>query len=118
PATNYVIDEVRVDGDLVDSAGSYTFDNVTANHTIHVTFKYYNSVDEVDPNAVNIYYYSGIIYLKNLQPGTTVQIVDVLGRVVYQTIPTGESISFSERGVYVVRLLHKNLQQAKKIMVY
>jgi hypothetical protein len=107
-----------VDGDLVDSAGSYTFDNVTANHTIHVTFKYYNSVDEMDPNAVNIYYYSGTIYLKNLQPSTTVQVIDLLGRVVYQTIPTGESISFSERGVYVVRVLHRTSQYTKKIVTY
>jgi len=118
PDPNYVIDQVFVDDIPVDSAGSYTFDNVTKDHTIHVTFKYYNSIDEVDPNAVNIYYHSGTIYLKNLQPGTMMQIIDMLGRVVYQTIPTGESISFSERGVYVVRVLHRTSQYTKKIVTY
>ncbi len=118
PDPNHVIDQVLVDDVPVDSAGSYTFDNVTKDHTIHVTFKYYNSIDEVDPNAVNIYYHSGTIYLKNLQPGTMMQIIDMLGRVVYQTIPTGESISFSERGVYVVRVLHRTSQYTKKIVTY
>jgi len=118
PDPNHVIDQVLVDDVPVDSAGSYTFDNVTKDHTIHVTFKYYNSIDEVDPNAVQIYYASGTIYLKNLQPGTMMQVIDLLGRVVYQTIPTGESISFSERGVYVVRVLHRTSQYTKKIVTY
>jgi len=41
PATiAYVIDEVTVDGAPVSISGNtYTFTNITANHTIHVTFK-------------------------------------------------------------------------------
>ena len=39
PDTGYHVDDVMVDGTLVDGApGSYTFTNVTANHTIAVTF--------------------------------------------------------------------------------
>jgi hypothetical protein len=110
PATNYVIDEVRVDGDLVDSAGSYTFDNVTKNHTIHVTFKYHNSIDENDPNAVNVYYHSGILYLKNTPPNTTALVVDMLGRIVYQGVPAGETIAFAQpAGVYFVRLVNRDV---------
>jgi hypothetical protein len=44
PATNYEIDEVLVDNvpivlTVLENGDTYTFTNVTANHTIHVTFK-------------------------------------------------------------------------------
>ena len=42
PDTGYVIDDVKVDGvsnPAAVTAGSYTFSNVTANHTIAATFK-------------------------------------------------------------------------------
>ena len=38
PAPGYVIVKVVVDGATVGAVGSYTFNNVTANHTISVTF--------------------------------------------------------------------------------
>jgi hypothetical protein len=39
PATDYTIDEILVDGTAVTLASSYTFENVSATHTISVTFK-------------------------------------------------------------------------------
>ena len=39
PNTGYVIDDVRVDGVSQGAIASYTFSNVTANHTIEATFK-------------------------------------------------------------------------------
>ena len=42
PAANYEVDEVKVDDVSVSFSGNqYTFTNVTADHTIHVTFKQY-----------------------------------------------------------------------------
>ncbi len=38
PSAGYHIDSVLVDGVKVDSVGGYTFVNVTANHTVHVSF--------------------------------------------------------------------------------
>jgi hypothetical protein len=38
PSTNYTIAGVLVDGASVGAAGTYTFSNVTANHTISATF--------------------------------------------------------------------------------
>jgi serine protease len=38
-ATGYEIDDVVVDGGSVGAVSSYTFSNVTADHTIHATFK-------------------------------------------------------------------------------
>jgi hypothetical protein len=39
PDPSYVVDQLLVDGSGVTPAASYTFTNVTANHTIDVTFK-------------------------------------------------------------------------------
>lgn len=39
PDTGYMIDEVTVDNVVVGSNPQYTFNNITANHTIHVTFE-------------------------------------------------------------------------------
>ena len=39
PAQNYGVAEVLVDGASVGPVSTYTFKNVTQNHTIHVTFK-------------------------------------------------------------------------------
>ena len=47
PDTGYQVDSVIVDGSLVDSTTSYTFDNITANHTIAVNFKLLPIVDTV-----------------------------------------------------------------------
>jgi len=39
PSAGYLIDNVTVDGMTAGAVSSYTFHNVTANHTIHATFK-------------------------------------------------------------------------------
>ena len=39
PNSGYEIEDVLVDGNSVGVVKSYTFENVTANHTIHATFK-------------------------------------------------------------------------------
>jgi len=50
PNTGYYIEEVLIDGvndpDAVE-AGTYTFENITENHTIHVTFAIYTYTIEV-----------------------------------------------------------------------
>ena len=39
PNANYFIDSVFVDGNYIGTPSTYTFNNVTVNHTIHVQFK-------------------------------------------------------------------------------
>ena len=38
PNTGYVLSELKIDGNAVTTASSYTFENVTSNHTITATF--------------------------------------------------------------------------------
>lgn len=54
PDTGYEIGEVLVDGNPVDVTGnSYTFTDVSANHTFDVTFEKLSSSDEVHTVTVN-----------------------------------------------------------------
>ena len=56
PNSNYYVDSVIVDGVKVDSTTSYTFTNVTANHTIRAVFAENVKVIAVSPtkNAINV----------------------------------------------------------------
>ena len=53
PAGGYVVEDVKVDGVSVGAKTSYTFTNVTANHTIEATFKKasYTITASADPNG-------------------------------------------------------------------
>jgi hypothetical protein len=55
PNTGYLVDSVIVDGTKVDSLQGYTFSNVSAHHSIRVTFK-------VDSNNVSMNFPTGISY--------------------------------------------------------
>jgi hypothetical protein len=81
PDVNYEVDKVKVDGVEVEvTDDSFTFLNVTSDHSINVTFKEKNAVGEFDALQPQVWYARGFIYVKNLPAGTSVQVFDVLGR--------------------------------------
>jgi len=81
PDVNYEVDKVKVDGVEVEvTDDSFTFLNVTSDHSINVTFKEKNAVGAFDALQPQVWYARGFIYVKNLIPGTSVQVFDVLGR--------------------------------------
>ena len=121
PDQNYKVDSVFIDGEYVNIGDDqhYTFTTVTSNHTIHVTFKYTNSVDEFDAFSPQVWYASGALHFRNIPPSTSLQVVDGLGRIVYQGLLTSEWIPFTGNGFYIVRLFEgRTIIQTKKIVVY
>ena len=52
PSSGYVIDTLKVDGLEVTAATSYTFSDVSANHTIEVTFKQESQTPEVTAPSI------------------------------------------------------------------
>ncbi len=48
PNSGYIVDSVFVDGSFVGSDTSYTFYNITANHTIYVQFKLWEGIKNVE----------------------------------------------------------------------
>ena len=54
PAAGYVVDNVTVDGFNMGAIATYTFNNVTANHTIHATFRLQDCVIPTNMHTNNI----------------------------------------------------------------
>jgi len=101
PDAGYLVDSLTVDGAPVTPAPSYTFTHVSANHTIHVTFKLeVTAVDvmpvdfalgRVSPNPA-----TGMMWLRFAVPqesAVRVSVVDLQGRDVAEltrgTYPAG-----------------------------
>jgi hypothetical protein len=119
PLSGYEVDQVKVDNVSVSfNNNQYTFMNVQSNHTINVTFKYYNAVDELNTEQIQTWYHQDHIYFKNLLPNTLVQIYDVQGRIIYQTIPATEIIPFTNKGFYIIKLTTRDSVETKKMVVY
>jgi len=56
PNTGYQIADVVVDGSSVGAVSSYTFNNVTSNHTIHASFTsvVFTAVIDINPDTLNL----------------------------------------------------------------
>jgi len=67
PESNFIISDVLVDGNSVGAVSTYTFDNVTANHTIEASFK------RVYPGTIEFQNYS---YYVDEDAGTLTVVVE------------------------------------------
>ncbi|MBI4810333.1 MAG: hypothetical protein HY800_02600 [Ignavibacteriales bacterium] len=134
PDAGYIVDSVFVDGSYANNDTVYIFENITMNHTIHVTFTFTEGVaDKMSriPKAYALYQN----YPNPFNPSTTIQyqiptksfvrltIYNSIGAVVsdldegiresgnYTVIWSPETAS----GVYYVRLDATNLQNPQEV---
>jgi len=117
PNSGYLVAEVLVDGIPVtiipEEGGVYTFTNVTANHTIDVSFVEKEEIDENLLSHVKIYSHKNVVYIKN-ETGValkSVVIMDMNGRLVYQDAVAGYETVISLQvapGIYSVKLISGN----------
>jgi len=71
-ADGYAVSDVLVDGVSVGAVTSYTFPNVSANHTISVSFKYSAQIPFTDVSSAQWFYDAvGFVYAKSLFNGTS-----------------------------------------------
>jgi len=125
PNDNYRIVNVLVDGvanDNAIAAGSYLFSNVTENHTIHVAFDGW-SVNENDMSNVQIFSYRNYLYILNPEIASqTVEILDLMGRMVYHANVTDVETIIPlqvSNGIYTVRTTSPEGKMAvKKITLF
>ncbi|MDL2296455.1 T9SS type A sorting domain-containing protein [Bacteroidales bacterium OttesenSCG-928-B11] len=122
PNTNYKIDSVFIDGIYNQHAtaeGSYTFANVSADHTIHVTFAIIDTSDNIPnyhiENSISIYpnpaINQAVIEISNfesLQKVENIEIYDVFGKLL-QTVPVSSKkthfdVSNLTSGVYFIKV--------------
>jgi len=118
PDLQYRIHQVLVDGvnspDAVEN-GIYTFENVTADHTIHVIFETVG-IEENEFENVKIYSYQNSVYIKIVETHCnaslrSVEILDMTGRLIYQSAITNIETVIPlhvATGIYNVRLISQN----------
>ena len=112
PAESYRILLVLVDGiakpDAVAS-GTYTFENVTANHTIEAIFQYVG-IEENDELTIKVFSHNNVVTIINeaFVPLHQVDIMDMYGRSVWKgkapDVKTEITLNVAT-GVYVVRII-------------
>ena len=71
-ADGYAVGDVLVDGASVGALTSYTFTNLSANHTISASFRYSAQIPFADVNPTQWFYDAvGFVYAKSLFNGTS-----------------------------------------------
>ena len=123
PDEGYVIDEVLVDSvnNLEAVAnGSYTFENVTEDHTILVTFKIDIGIKDHSIQNVKVYAYMNTIHVENEYhiPLKSIEIIDVMGKIVYSSKHVGNSVNLDvAKGTYTVRLVSESAVLNRKVVI-
>ncbi len=122
PDTDYVVQEVYIDGSPVGAMTSYTFTNVTSDHYIHVTFMHVESIGENNDNGIKAYPNptNGIVTIEG-EGLSHIRIVNVFGQVIFDTNVDDEQISIDlsqiGKGIYIMHINAAGGQTVKKVVV-
>ena len=129
PNANYFIEEVLVDNVSNPDAitdGYYIFQKVAEDHTIHVSFGTTNISENIFSNIL-IYSYLNCIIIKktgfqNALYSQYIEIHDMMGRVIYQTLFTDEEVVIplqATNGIYTVKVTSQDRKiLTKKILIF
>ncbi|MBO7481698.1 MAG: T9SS type A sorting domain-containing protein [Bacteroidales bacterium] len=130
PDEGYRLENVLVDGTSVMSNlenNTYTFINVTEDHTIHATFEMLVSVDMANEQSVSIYPNpnNGTFSIKfgNMDGSAIYQLFDVSGAMLETrniNVTNNETVVFSHRlivGTYFVRIIADDKVFVEKLVV-
>ncbi|MDD4847409.1 MAG: C25 family cysteine peptidase [Bacteroidales bacterium] len=117
----YVIQDVRVDGESVGVVAEYTFENVTANHTIEAVFEP-NNINEIE-NSINVYPNPAkdVLFIESASAIQTLNIYNTLGQLVYTAQNCGNKTTVSvanlNSGIYMIQMTGNNHVVTKKFVV-
>ncbi|MDR2085192.1 MAG: T9SS type A sorting domain-containing protein [Bacteroidales bacterium] len=111
PAQGYKINTLKIDNTTVQATDSYTFENITSNHTIEVTFVEDLGIDNIEIVKINIYPNPAQSYIivESENIINNIQIFDMMGRIVLNVnnisnIQATVDISQLKTGVYSVNV--------------
>ena len=121
---DYVIGDVLVDGSSRGAINTFTFYNVTSDHTIEATFARYDGtgIANADLSSVKVYSFQNNVYIVN-ENGlaiSNVDIFDIYGKQVYtgKVLSSPEVISLNvANGNYVVRLATESGVGVYKVVI-
>jgi len=122
PNTGYQVDDVVVDGISKGAVTSFLFSSLMSNHSINATFKVGTSINSKDAEAIKVYPNptSNILYLKNLDNTTSLELIGLDGKVhvnmVDITSETSLDLSTINNGVYILKIKSNNRIESIKII--
>jgi len=120
PNNGFVIEDVLVDNVSQGEITLYNFENVTANHTIAVSFTV--GIDDNESKAVLIYPNPAnqVLNVNSTEYFESLEISNLLGQVILEKMLTTQStainISSLKSGVYFIRLKGENNFVTKKFI--
>lgn len=107
PRTNYEINELKVDGIAVTNPQlTYTFENITTDHTIAVTFRVIIGIDEKQNSAIKISPNPITDVMNILGDYDNLEIISSTGQIVCKA--NGEKslkVSHLPKGIYFVKIM-------------
>ena len=120
PDANHKVSRIVVDGEEVEIAASYAFENVTKSHEISVEFEY--SIGLEDNEAVSMKIYPNPVqnelHIRSEAPMHAIQISDITGRTLYEIQGVNRSdltidVSGFVGGIYFVQIDKKVMKIIK-----
>jgi hypothetical protein len=122
PDPNCRVNEVYVDGNLVGSPSSYTFEFVETDHTIFVSFMELEGVDEANEDEVAIYPNptSGIVVVQ-CKGAETIKVYDTFGAtIISESVVDKDNYTLNladhAPGVYLLEITAGGKKSIKKIV--
>jgi uncharacterized protein (DUF2141 family) len=129
PNNGYQIAQVLIDGNNEPQAivnGYYTFENITEDHTITVTFELLNSIEQIENQQIKIFPNptNGQLIIENGELKIeNVEIFDVMGRMCHVETwhaaslqPQRLNLSHLPIGIYFVRIQTKESVVIRKVV--
>jgi hypothetical protein len=109
PYANYKIKDVLVNGYSEGAITTYTFNDVQEDGTIYVIFEQL-SVNDSELSKIHVYSHLNSIYIKNETNVEikSVEVFDMMGRMIYQNNATTTITLNVANGVYHVRLISQD----------
>jgi hypothetical protein len=120
-----LIASVLVDGVIDEDAivnGYYVFREVVKNHTIKATFKPLSVNDNISNNVI-VFSYSNSVFIQNEtgEPLKSVEIFNMLGRLIYQNEISKSNVVIPlhvSDGIYYIKIISQNQQiTTKKVLL-
>lgn len=111
PASGYELESLMVDNVSVEKSSTYTFQNITENHTITAIFKKIElGTNETGLKEINIYPNptSDYIYISGNKKINTLELYNVNGQKVLQSKGNTIDISSLTKGVYILKTFTEN----------
>ena len=121
PNQDYKISYVMVNGENMGAIETFTFSDVLKDGAIEAFFFYSPvGIGEQPLEGLSIYTHTNVVYIvnENNLPLNDVTIFDMYGRVVWQGIPQGHSITLNvANGIYTVRVTSEDNATLTKVPI-